>query len=234
MVGFLNGLIREQCLPLEAEYIWALPMVTDRERASALLIGADLVVIGLPTYNQGSPWFMRRFFELTTSVALWGKLGTAWATAGGQHTGGEIAIADTLRSLQGLGVCTFSFAQKTMVFGTNQKFAADGIFDLVDLWFMEQFARTIAAQAMIRINPGEDWAARFGLQVNYYLNFPTREALAGRLGEWQDALNRPLTDPPAAAYAALSERLGFDAHPPLADRLPFASWIKSDGTFPIA
>ena len=225
IAGMLNALIREQNLPLRTEFVWALPSIADRDAAPALLRGAEVIVIGSPTYGQGSPWFLRRFFELTTSVAIWGKLGTAWATAGGLHTGGETTVADTLRSLQGIGACTFSFAQKTMVFGTNQKFLADGVFDLIDVWFMDRFARTIAMQAMMRRNPGEDWPARFGLETNYYRNFPSEDQMAAWLGEWRDALNAPLQGAATAAYAALSARLGFEAHPPSPAALPFADWM---------
>lgn len=225
IVGFLNALIRAHALRLRAEYVWALPSVADRAAAPALLAGADMIVIGSPTYGQGSPWFVRRFFELTTGVALWGKLGTAWATAGGQHTGGETVVADTLRSLQGLGACTFSFAQKTMVFGTNQKFLADGMFDLIDLWFMERFARTIALQAMARRDPGADWAGRFGLEVNYYRTFPTEPEMAAQLGAWRDSLNAPLQGDPSLAYETLTTKLGFDAQPPSASVLSFADWM---------
>ena len=230
IVGFLDALIHEHNLPLRTEYRWALPVVADRAAAPALLDGADMIVVGSPTYGQGSPWFVRRFFELTTSCALWGKLGTAWATAGGQHTGGETVVADTLRSLQGLGACTFSFAQKTTVFGTNQKFLADGVFDLIDVWFMDQFARTIALQAMARREPGENWAGRFGLEVNYYRNFPTEAQMAVQLGNWRDLLNAPLSGDPSAAYHALTAKLGFDATPPSAASLPFADWMAPPDT----
>ena len=225
IAGFLNALIREQTLPMRLEYVWALPSVADRAAAPALLDGADVLVVGSPTYGQGSPWFLRRFFELTTSATLWGKLGTAWATAGGLHTGGETVIADTLRSLQGLGACTFSFAQKSMVFGTNQKFLADGVFDLIDVWFMDQFARTIALQTMARRHPGENWAGRFGLEINYYRNFPTESGMPARVKEWRDALNAPLQVHPATAYAALTAKAGFDATPPSTEHLPFAEWM---------
>ncbi len=224
IVGFLRELCRAHALPLRWEYRWALPAVNDRDAAAALLGGAGTFVFGAPTYGQGSPWFLRRFFELTTSVPLWGRLGTAWATAGGLHTGGEMVITDTLRSLQGLGACTFSFAQKSAVFGTNQKFLADGTFDLIDVWFMDHVARTLAMQAMTRLEPDGDWAGLFGLRVDYYRAFPTEGELLASHGAWRDALNKPLHDP-GAGYAALSDRIGFDAAPPDAGGLPFAEWM---------
>ena len=156
------------------ELIWALPAINSREQVHALLSGGDLIVVGTPTYGQGSPWFVRKFFELSTGCSIWGKPATAFATSGGEHTGGEFAVGDTLRSLQGMGACTFSFAQKTLVFGTNQKFLADGHFDLIDIWFMRQFARTVLLHAITRDNPDDTsaWAARLGLETDYYNRFP--------------------------------------------------------------
>jgi multimeric flavodoxin WrbA len=225
IAGFLGEITKEYSLPLRTEFIWALPSVTNRDAVAALLTGMDVVVIGSPTYGQGSPWFIRRFFELCAAVALWGKLGTAWATSGGQHTGGELTVSDTLRSLQGLGGCTFSFAQKSMVFGTDQKFSGSGMFSLTDVWFMEQFARTIAAQAMLRIEPATDWAGRLGLNVYYYRSFPTQKEMTAKFGGWRDALNAPLLGNPDLAYQELTARLGFDARAPVAETLPFKDWL---------
>ena len=75
---------------------------------------------------------------------------TAWATAGGVHTGGETVIADTLRTLMGMGAQVFSLGQKSMVFPTGERFdpRAEGDFTILDCWFMEQFAKNIALVAL--------------------------------------------------------------------------------------
>ena len=225
IVGFLGEICRAHSLPLRWQYCWALPSLTDRAAAAALLGGdATMFVLGSPTYGQGSPWYLRRFFELTSSCPLWGKLGSAWATSGGLHTGGEMVIADTLRSLQGLGACTFSFAQKSAVFGTNQKFLADGMFDLIDVWFMDHFARTLALQALTRQQPHDNWAGLFNLQVDYYRDFPSEASLLASHGAWRDALNSPLRDA-GGGYEALSDRVGFNATPADGSTLPFAEWL---------
>lgn len=231
---FLQEAIRVHSLPHRWELVWALPTITDQARVHSALTGADLIVIGSPTYGQGSPWFVRKFFELTTGLALWAKPATAFATAGGNHTGGEQTVADTLRSLQGIGAATFSFAQKTMVFGTNQKFAPDGIFDFIDVWFMQQFARTLVLHLIARDAPDDAaaWAQKLGLDSGYYHFFPTETALQRDLGEIRHWLNRPLNDK-SAAYDAWTERLGFDCHPPQSDILSFRPLLPSP-TAPLA
>lgn len=225
---FIHETLREHRLPHRWEMVWALPAITSKEQVHALLGGADLLVVGTPTYGQGSPWFVRKFFELTTGTAVWARPATAFATAGGQHTGGETAVADTLRSLQGIGVATFSFAQKTLVFGTNQKFARDGEFDLIDVWFMQQFARTIVLHLIARDQPDatDAWAERLGLDTGYYTQFPTATALEQAIGNVRGWLNAPLDDGDFA-YAAWSRRLGFDCAPPDASVLNFASLLPA-------
>ena len=86
---------------LVCELVWALPSINNPARVQSLLTGADVVVVATPVHGQGSPWYLRKFFELTRGLQLWGTLATAFATAGGQHTGGEMALLDTFRSLQG-------------------------------------------------------------------------------------------------------------------------------------
>jgi multimeric flavodoxin WrbA len=226
IVGFLQEELMTFRLAHRCELIWALPAINSREQVHALLSGGDLIVVGTPTYGQGSPWFVRKFFELSTGCSIWGKPATAFATSGGEHTGGEVAVGDTLRSLQGMGACTFSFAQKTLVFGTNQKFLADGHFDLIDIWFMRQFARTVLLHAITRDNPDDAsaWAARLGLETDYYNRFPGEAQLQNTLGHIQSQLNAPLVSA-NAGYAALSATMNMDCFPPNASYLPFANLL---------
>jgi NAD(P)H-dependent FMN reductase len=202
------------------ELVWALPALTSQVAVTSMLSGADGLVVATPTYGQGSPWMVRRFFELSAGVALWGRLGTAFATAGGLHTGGEVAVADTLRSMQGLGLCTFTFAQKYVVLGAQQKFAADGEFDLIDVWFLRQLARTSVAQLIAFRDRESDAFQTLGLETSYYRNFPSEAQLEDELGEIRRLANAPLTAG-ADAYAAWTRRLGFPSQPPNADGLPF-------------
>jgi hypothetical protein len=225
---FAQAALTEFNLPHRVDLIWALPAISSKESVHGLLGSGDVLVIATPTYGQGSPWFVRKFFELTPGCGLWGKPATAFATSGGNHTGGETAVGDCLRSLQGIGASTFSFAQKTLVFGTNQKFARDGEFDVIDGWFMRQFARTLVLQAILRDRPdnANEWASRLGLRSDYYNDFPTQSALGGLVGNCIRLLNAPLADA-AAGYPALEHRLGFSCTPPDASRLPFSELLPA-------
>jgi hypothetical protein len=229
-VWFVREAVNEMGADITAELAWALPAITSKPHVHELLAGADLLVLASPTYAQGSPWFVRRFLELGTGLQLWGKLGTAFATAGGQHTGGEMTVADTLRSLTGLGICVFTFAQKHVVFGAQQKFANDGEFELIDLWFLRQLARTSVLQLQIRTGaqPAHIWARRLGLETGYYNSFPTEAELTTSLGGLRSSLNAPLRAG-RCAFGWWSEALGFEASPPDASTLPFRDLLSEPG-----
>jgi NAD(P)H-dependent FMN reductase len=212
------------------ELVWALPSIDQTSKVHALLSGADAVVVATPVYGQGSPWFLRKFFEQTRGLELWGTLGTAFATSGGQHTGGEMALLDTLRSLQGCGACTFTFAQKLTVIGMQQRPRPDGEFDLIDTWFLRQLARTCLVQMVAQRDRSEGaiWAQRLGVQSAYYLDFPDAARLEVEVGDVCHWMNEPLIDP-VSAYERWSQRLGFSARPPEARSLPFAGLFPEPG-----
>lgn len=229
-LGFIHSLLAaNSCGPvacverLDCQMVWALPSIDNPLRVHALLEGADLLVVATPVHGQGSPWFLRKFFEQTRGLQLWGTLSTALATSGGQHTGGEMALMDTFRSLQGCGACTFTFAQKLTVLGLQQRLRPDGEFDPVDAWFLRQLARTCLVQLASRPDRaiGQQVARRLGVETSYYLGFPDAERLEAEAGELCRWMNEPLVDP-AGAYGRWSGRLGFDARPPEARGLPFA------------
>ena len=216
---------------IKVERIWALPSITSKAAVHALLSGADALILASPTYAQGSPWFVRRFLELGAGLQLWGGLGTAFATAGGLHTGGEMTVIDTLRSWQGLGLCTFTFAQKYVVLGAQQKFAADGEFDLIDAWFLRQLARTTVVQMIARCpgTTGPEWAKRFGLETGYYNAFPSEESIRGLVGSLRDRMNAPLTSG-LAAYEWWTHELGTSALPPDVTGLSFSALLPEPPT----
>jgi hypothetical protein len=213
--------------PIAVEHVWALPLITSKTAAQSLMVGVDLLVLVSPTYAQGSPWFVRRFLELGAGLQLWGRLGTALATAGGLHTGGEMTVIDTLRSWHGLGLCTFTFAQKYLVLGAQQKFAQDGEFDLIDTWFLQQLARTSVLQLLVRHSPQStfDCAHRLRLDTGYYNQFPGQEFLESSLGEIRNRLNAPLQEG-AKGYRLWIEALGECARPPDASQLPFRDLLS--------
>lgn len=223
-LSFVREAASEFAPEIRSELVWALPAITSAAGVAGAMSGADLLVVATPVYGQGSPWFVRKFFEQTRGLQLWSVLGTAFASAGGTHTGGETAILDTFRSLQGAGVCTFTFAQKLVVFGAQQKPLPDGVFEPADVWFLRQLARTSVVQLMARGGAGPEWAAKLGVDTAYYLDFPTPQALAERVGERCRRMNAPLVNGPAA-YDWWTELLGFDTRPPDAGALPFFSLL---------
>src|SRR5262249_10175403 len=146
----LERIAREHKLPVRATFHDAVPSLEKPEQAKALVNGARVLVVGGSTWAQGSAYYLRRFFELVDAEDLAGVSATTGATAGGSHTGGEIVIADTLRTLMGMGAQVFMLGQKSMVFPTGERFdpRAEGDFTILDCWFMEQFAKNIALVAL--------------------------------------------------------------------------------------
>ena len=148
----------------------------------------------LPAAPAGTPYYVRRFLELTMAEYLGGVSATAWATSGGAFTGGEFVIQDTLRSLMGMGAQAFTLGQKYMVFTIDERIdpPTAGEFALLDLWFMDQFARYIAVVALAGNDRAKSAAlsARPGVSQTYYQNFPRDvTALAQRYGALRDRLN---------------------------------------------
>ena len=225
----VRSALRECGLKAVVDLQWALPAITSKRQVHSLLTGADLLVMASPTYAQGSPWFVRRFLELGAGLQLWGRLGTAFASAGGTHTGGDVTVADTLRSMMGLGMATFTFAQKFVVFGVQQKFLADGVFEPVDVWFLQQLARTAITHLAGRIDHTQTDACvrRWALNTSYYQAFPSFESLEQELGNLTRRLNRPLEDP--LAYEWWSTQLDRDCAPPNARTLPFFDLLPIPG-----
>jgi hypothetical protein len=203
----MRRLIGEHKLGLRTTYYDAVPALANADKAKQLVRGARVLVVGCSTWAQGSATYPRRFFELVDTENLAGVAATAWATAGGQHTGGETAIDDTLRTLMGMGAQVFSLGQKHMVFTTGERFQprAEGEFTLLDCWFMDQFARNIAVIALAGGDPGK--ALKLAKQLDftpvYWTRFPKDEAsIAARYTELRDRLNRA-ADPGSEAWSQL-------------------------------
>jgi hypothetical protein len=203
----LERLAREHKLPLRATLYDAVPALEHPEKAKALVHGARVLVVGGSAWAQGSAYYLRRFFELVDAEDLAGISATAWTTAGGAHTGGEVVIADTLRTLMGMGAQVFSLGQKSMVFPTAERFEprVEGDFTILDCWFMEQFAKNIALVALA----GNDRAKAAALEKQldftpiYWSQFPKDEAsIAPRFRELRDRINRA-ADAKSEAYKEL-------------------------------
>ena len=203
----LERLVREHKLGLRATFFDAVPAVENAERAKALVHGARVLVVGGSTWGQGSAYYLRRFLQQVNAEDLAGVSATAWASAGGAHTGGEVLIADTLRSLMGMGAQVFSLGQKSRVFSTGERFEprAEGDFTILDCWFMEQFAKQIALVALA----GNDRARAMALEKQldftpiYWSRFPKDEAsIAPRFRELRDRINAA-ADAGSQAYREL-------------------------------
>jgi hypothetical protein len=190
----LQQAIRDHNLALSTSVYDAFPAVENADQGRALLRGAHVLVFGASTLAQGTPYHVRRFLELTYAEYLGGVSVTAWATSGGASTGGEMVIQDTLRSLMGMGAQAFTLGQKYMVFTTDERIdpPTAGEFALLDLWFMDQFARYIAVVALAGHDRAESAAlsARLGVSQAYYRNFPRDvAALQQRYGALRHRLN---------------------------------------------
>jgi hypothetical protein len=189
----LRRVIAEDQLALSTKFYDGMDAVGDPGKGRKLLRGARVLVLGGPTWAQGSPYYIRRYFELVDGEYLGGVSATAWATAGGSHTGGEVFVLDVLRSLMGMGAQVFTMGQKLTVFTTDERLGVPpGDFTLLDCWYMDQFARTLALTALAGDDPGRaaELARKLHISATYYSAFPQSDAgLAQRYGALQKKLN---------------------------------------------
>ena len=180
----LERLSEEHSIPVRISFINGVPSLENGDKARALLHGASTLVIGGSTWAQGSAAPLRHFFEISGGESLWGVSATVWATAGGAHTGGEMVVMDSMRSLMGMGAEVFTLGQQLMVFTTDERIGYDkGEFSPLDCWFMEQFAKCILVNAVTRSNPEKATAlaAELHLSHTYYRDIPhTLEELKPR------------------------------------------------------
>lgn len=180
----LRKLVDANQMPLRLSYYDGSCLLEDAEKIKQVFRGPRVFVLGSSTWAQGPTFHVRRFLEQAGSEVLLGASATAWATAGGAHTGGEEVVSTTLRSLMGMGAQTFTLGQKYMVFTTDERLdpPTPGAFGLLDLWYMDRFARYIAVVALA----GNDrerartLAQQLGVGPHYYTaDFPpSAETLA--------------------------------------------------------
>jgi hypothetical protein len=205
----LERVAREYKLDFKVTYHDGVPALSHGDRARALLRGARTLVIGSSTWAQGSNWYVRRFFELANLESLEGVAATAWATAGGETTGGETAVADTLRTLMSMGAQVFGMGQKFMVFSTGERLAPrEGDFRLLDCWYMEQFSKAIAVVTLAGGDreKASAMAQRLGYSPFYWDAFPKDEAsLAPRYGDLLKQINAA-ADPASESWRNVRAR----------------------------
>jgi hypothetical protein len=201
----LEQAIAQHRLPLRASFYDGARVFDQAEPAKKLVAGARVLVIGGSAWAQGSSYYLRRFFELVDLEPLAGVSVTAWATAGGAHTGGETVITDIFRTAMGMGAQVFSLGQKQMVFTTDERIAPlEGQFTRMDGWYMDQFARAIAVTALA----GHDreaaaaLAKKLGTSSQYWTFQPKDEAGLARYAPLVDRLNAA-ADAKSAAWREL-------------------------------
>jgi hypothetical protein len=69
MAGFLREAADAHAVPCAVEVVEAYPAMASREAVASALAGASVLAVATPTYAQGSPWYVRRFFELSAGLA---------------------------------------------------------------------------------------------------------------------------------------------------------------------
>ncbi len=190
---FLHKLTQEHTLPLSAKYYDGALALGDVVALEAMTNNHDVLIIGASVWSQGSTRYTRQFFEDIGAGDWLGKSVSAWATAGGQHTGGSVLVADTLRSAMGLGARVFSLGQKYMVFSTDERIGiTDHHFTLLDMWFMQQFACAIAVEALTHIayKTAEENTSTLGCYPHYYTRIPKAAGGLDEFAPFADFLNR--------------------------------------------
>ena len=216
----LKRLSEENSLPVRVGFINGVPALRNEGEARALLRGAPVLVLGGSTWSQGSSSPLRKFFEITGSESLWGVSASVWTTAGGSHTGGEMVVQDSMRSLMGMGAHTFTLGQKLMVFSTDERIGSSpGEFTLLDSWYMEQFAKVLLLQAHTKGDPAtaREIAQKLNLTHAYYFGHPkTNEELITRHQETVKLINTALE---AKSLETIAGRIGLEA-PKLRSQLP--------------
>ena len=110
-----------------------------------------------------------------------------------------------------VGAQAFTLGQKYMVFITDERIdpPTAGEFALLDLWFMDQFARYIAVVALSGNDRAKsaELSARLGVSQTYYQNFPRDvAALQQRYGALRDRLNAAAS-PTSEAWRDLTSLL---------------------------
>jgi hypothetical protein len=193
----LQQTIDQHHLPLRTTFYDGAKVYDQAEPAKKLVNGARVLVIGGSAWAQGSSYYLRRFFELVDLEPLAGVSVTAWTTAGGAHTGGEVVINDIYRTAMGMGAQVFSLGQKYMVFTTDERIAPpEGRFTPLDGWYMDHFAKTIAVVALAGHDPvaAAALSKKLGTATQYWNLMPKDEA-------------------GLAPYAKLVERLNSAANP---------------------
>ena len=206
----LHRIAREHQLPLRIGFR-ALPMQAGRPEVAALLAGPPRVlVVGGSTWSQGSAAPLRRLFELGGGVSLQGVRATAFATAGGAHTGGEMVVLDSLRSLMAQGALAFTAGQRLMVFSTDERLEhPPGQFTPLDCWAMGQYARELLLQAHAGSDPPKTaaLAGRLGVDLTYYRRFPRQLEALGPQAKAVCARINPLAAANRPGLAAVASAL---------------------------
>lgn len=206
----LRQAIDENNLNISTSYYDGSTFYENSEKIKAVLNGPEVILLGGSTWTQGPTYYVRRFFELGGATDLTGVSASAWATAGGMHTGGELVVSTTLRSLMGMGAKIFTQGQKYMVFTTDERlYPVAGAFSLLDLWYMDQFARKIAVEALFGNDrtKAQMLSKELGTSPFYFKgNFPPSPKKLSKYIDLQRKLNAA-ADPNSPEYKELRSML---------------------------
>ena len=190
----LRRLIEEKKLPLKATYYDPSGDLGNAAKVRAVVLGAQVLLVGTSVWAQGPSSVSRQFFEAVNTDSLAGVAASTWVTSGGAHTGAALAFDTNLSSLRGMGAAVFSFGQKQMVFTTDERLdVADGDFTLMDVWFMEGLAKASIVWALAAGDAAEAervWRKLDGSAIYYRANPPrTAAEIKPRFGEILELIN---------------------------------------------
>lgn len=206
----LDQHIKEHKLPIELSYFDGTTFLDDKKTITRVMNHADVYILGGSTWGQGPTYYVRRFFEQAGAVNMMGVSASAWATAGGAHTGGEEVVHSMLRGMMGMGAEVFTLAQKYMVFTTDERMSPrePGAFAPLDLWYMDRFSRWILVQTLAddRVE-AKSLADKFQVSPLYYLqtgagSFPPTDEELARYEPLRKRLNTA-SDPDSQAWKEL-------------------------------
>lgn len=194
---YLGEIIETHRLPITLSYFDAAESLEQPQLLLDLVDAPEVLIFGGSVWAQGSARFPRQFFEIVGGGNWLGKSVSVWGTAGGSHTGGSQLASDFLRSAMGMGARVFSLSQKYMIFTTDERVGiTDHHFSNLDLWFMQQFACTIAVNALTHVSPRDAAADAEILDCDphYYTRIPKQDGGLDGFTEFASFLNAAADD----------------------------------------
>ena len=211
----LRDHVEQLNLPIVISYYDGSEFFQDQVAIAKVLNIGDVYIMGGSTWSQGPAFYVRRFFEIGGLANMMGVSASAWSTSGGTHTGGAEVVHSILRSMMGMGANVFTLGQKYLVFTTDERLhpATPGAFSRFDMWYMDQFSRMIAVQALAEGDREEAQrlGVRLGVSPFYFKNtarnrFPPSPELLNQYDTLLALINSA-ADPDSKAWKNLTALL---------------------------